>query len=116
MGVLGKYHTLKSSIHLGRNLYEFIFPKNLKIRLIVHDPDRFYVNPNPAAIPKLIYDLEDGHHFLYIEVIHHIKMNRPGYQCEEDDNYSFSFCLKQSVTNTIGCRLKLMNILNTHLF
>ena len=110
MGMVGKYHTLNSSIHPGSQRLAFEFPTNLKIkiRLVIHDPDLYFVTPNPATFPRIIYEMEENYHLLYIEVIHHVKMSREGSPCEENGKYSFTLCLKKSVTDKIGCRLKLL--------
>ena len=35
----------------------------------------------------------------------HEKMNREGSHCKSDPNYSFSSCVKQSISNKLGCKL-----------
>ena len=68
--------------------------------IILHDPDFFAINSNPATIPKILKQGEDGERVfvqLYLEMTEVSKMNLPNNPCETSRTHSLTNCIKQFV-------------------
>ena len=102
----GKCHTLNNSVSLGASTWNFLLDNNLNYKIWIHDPQYFLLTANPATIPAAFMDLKanEGFQMIYIEVIEHLNIDRPLRPCKDQNNYSFTTCVKESVSEKIGCR------------
>ena len=104
--LFGKCHTLNNSVSLGSSYWYFKLDPSLSYFVAIHDPNFFMFTPNPATIPLITLDLHpnQGIQLIYIEIIQHIDMDRIEQPCEDREDYSFTACVKNSVSRKIGCR------------
>ena len=88
------------SLHLTLN-------KTYKYVVMIHDPDYFLINGNPGTTPRIlqVIDGSSSQHF-YIKTIHNTFINREGQPCESSESYSFTACMKSSVSRLVGCRME----------
>ena len=79
----------------------------LRIKMIIHDPNFFLITVNPSTIPAITLEIgeNDEFQFIYIDVVRKVKMNTKKQSCERNETYSFSSCVKNHVSNKLGCRL-----------
>ena len=105
--ILGKCHTLNNSVSLGSAKWGFLFDPSLDMKIFIHDPHFFLMTANPATIPTVNIDLRSHHgvQFMYLEVVQHMNMNRATQPCQEALEYSFTACVRESVSDKVGCRL-----------
>ena len=103
---LGKCHTLNNSVSLGSSYWNFVLDASLNYFVAIHDPNFFMVTSNPATVPlvTLLLRPNQGTQLIYIELIQHINMDRTDQQCEDGEDYSFTACVKNSVSRKVGCR------------
>ena len=105
---LGTCHTFNKTIPLdsvGQWMVEF--HKQFDFNLIIHDPNYFMITTNPATIPSIMinFQAEDlGRILTYIEAIRHINIDRPDQPCNVQGGYSFTACIKNSLSSMVGCR------------
>ena len=110
----GFCHTFDYPIKLGADPFEevvtFILDKKLEYKVRVHDPNFFLVTANPIAIPQIPMELRSSDNprtsMNFLKAIKHHKMNTKDNPCEEDKDYSFTLCVKESLTRKVGCRLE----------
>ena len=102
----GKCYTLNNNSSLGSHKWSFSLKKTLSYRVYIHDLDFFLMTSNPETIPNQYLHLQSskGLQLLYIKVVKHIKMDRPGQPCHTQPGFSFTACVKTSVARNIGCR------------
>ena len=43
--------------------------------------------------------------FAYISPVYHVNLDKPDYTCESSLSYSFTACIKNSLSRMVGCRL-----------
>ena len=79
---------------------------NLTRRIFVHDPNFFVLNVNPLGLPTKYLNLvpHSGMAYYSLALREHRKMNTPNNPCVEDPDYSFTTCVKESLTRNAGCR------------
>ena len=79
---------------------------SLTYNVYIHDPHFFIFTFNPSTIPGIFLYLksEEGLHLRYIDVVHHVNMDRPQQHCEAAEDYSLTACVKNSVARKVGCR------------
>ena len=68
--------------------------------IILHEPDFFAINSNPATIPKILKQGEDGERIyvqLYLEMTEVSKMNLPSNPCAISRTHSLTNCVKEFV-------------------
>ena len=106
--LFGKCHTLNvsDSLSLSKLNLNFNLDSSLNYLAYLHDPNFFILTANPATIPGVSLDLNPSQGLMlkYIEVIQHINMDRSQQTCEDREDYSFTTCVKNSVSSKIGCR------------
>jgi hypothetical protein len=102
----GKCHTLNNSVPLSSNQWTFNLDRSLTYAAFIHDPNYWLMTANPATMPAIFLNLDksQGKQVMYIEVINHINFDRPDQPCEDQENYSFTSCVKNSVSRKVGCR------------
>ena len=102
----GKCHTLNNSVSLGSSEFQFILYRSLTYQVFLHDPNYFMISANPSTIPNLYLEFDgiEGNQLVYIEAVRHINIDRPDQPCNNQKDYSFTACVKTSVSRKIGCR------------
>ena len=80
---------------------------NLTRRIYIHDPEYFLLNSNPQALPitRLTLAPRSGRVFFSFTLTEHRKLDTQNNPCMEDPDYSFTSCVKESVSRKHGCRL-----------
>jgi hypothetical protein len=65
------------------------------------------ITANPETVPMIFLEFDghdDGQLMAFLKVVNHINMDRPDQPCSDNDDYSFTACVKNSLTKRIGCR------------
>ena len=107
----GKSYTLDPQIRMGPNpsleqlfvLLDHAFTYIIQ----VHDKNFFIINENQWGIPMSTVRKNPNKSvdsFYEISVTEHVELNLPSDPCEEDENYEFRVCVKESLAKKIGCR------------
>ena len=104
----GMCHTFNKTIPLDSvGHWKVDFKRKLDYSVVIHDPNYFMMSSNPATIPSITlhFNSEDqGKILTYIEAIRHINIDRPDQPCTEQSGYSFTACVKNSLSRKVGCR------------
>ena len=114
----GRTYTLNQDRRIGPD-YEkdeiiLLLEPQLLYSLTVHDKRFFLANENPHGIPGIYRKIDPGgwgrsrtHGPVYIiDVTRHKNLNLQDSPCEENPEYDFTTCVKQSLSKKIGCRLE----------
>ena len=92
--------------------------RNLDYYIFIHDLKYFYVTENPESetmsVRKIAYGKEKSsyYHFGLTEVE---ELDVPHDRCNNDPNYNFGTCVKESFSRKAGCKTKWDNFGNTDL-
>ena len=80
---------------------------NLIRRIFIHDPDYFVLNINPLALPYKMVTLTPhcGRVYYSLAVREYRNLDTPNNPCVEEPDYSFTTCVKESLSRKQGCRL-----------
>ena len=81
--------------------------KKFKFYIFVHDKF-FIVNMNPYGPTTSFWQFEGNSmqsHYQEIALIKHKRLNLDHQPCEEAEDYSFNICVKESLSEKVGCRL-----------
>ena len=84
-----------------------ILDPNLMYSILLHDKRFFLMSENPYGIPTIFIKINPSSSFgpyYTIDVTHQKNLNVPDSPCEENSEYDFSLCVKQSLSKKIGCR------------
>ena len=102
----GKCHTLNNSVSLSSSNLYLLLNASLNYVADFHDPNFFMHTANPVIIPGVSLELKPSQGFVlnYIELIKHSNMDRAQQPCEDREDYSFTACVKNSVSSKAGCR------------
>ena len=84
--------------------------ENLTYTMILHQPDLYRFAYNPATMPvvqRIISSKEIGKKYFgfFLELVRREQLNRAESPCNPDPGYKFNTCIKQSLSDIIGCRL-----------
>ena len=105
----GKVFTLHSLYHLGtdwENSLLLHLNPSMSYYVWIHDKDFFLTSINQDVIPH--YFLRMDHKdivFLVIRPVNYHMMDKDDQRCNPSESYSFTRCVKNSVSKQIGCRL-----------
>ena len=105
---LGKAYTLNNSFEIGIDSRQLRIDlkKGQNYTIFIHDPKYFMFTENPNTIPQIRVIIDDSKSkFFYINAIYHQFLNKPDHPCESSESYSFTACIKNSLSRRIGCRL-----------
>ena len=107
--VFGLCYTYNSSLKLGSDyrtgsIY-FGLNADLEYIIFVHDPNIFLLNFNPnLPMNQISYDAKHWQ-MRRMEVVQHEKLNVPTKPCNTDPDYSFTGCVRKTLSSYVGCRL-----------
>ena len=108
--ISGKAFTLNNSYEVGSSFGRSLkieFKKGLKYSIYIHDPQFYVMTINPQTMPHIFLSLEDqADHVVYLDTIYHEMMEKSPKRCELSDSYSFTACIKNSLSKRVGCRLE----------
>ena len=111
----GRCFTLNYTEPMGADILKdgFLFDLNpdLAYLIYIHRPDFFLVSYIPLTMPTLLYDYDltmsgpNIHQMLFLQVYREEKLNRAGHVCNEDKDYNFKTCIRNTLSKKIGCKL-----------
>ena len=113
VGPLGRCYTLNFNKHLKADVEQdslmFNLNKSLDYIWYIHSPDFFMITWNPLTLPTIQAGMKygkqlDSHRYLYLKVVRQERLNRVVQPCNPESGYSFSSCIKSSVSTKVGCR------------
>ena len=104
----GKFYTVKPPRHitLGQeDCMTIVLVKNFTFSIFAHDEKFFLKNFNPLG-PPINYWTFEGHsqksHYQEMTLTRHKKLNRFHRPCNEDSSYSFTNCVKKSLSKQVN--------------
>ena len=106
----GRHFTLKSLKNVTQNEEDcltFILSRNFKFFVFVHDEDFFLYSVNPLGPPSKSWQFQGSspahvqNHFQEVTLTKHKKLNLERQPCEEDPDYSFSYCVRESLSKKV---------------
>ena len=109
----GRSYTFQPKLRIGPDFWRdqifILLRKGFRYEIFVHEQNLFVTNGNSDTLPfKFIRifpdDAKDFKFFYTISVIQHIEKNVPADPCVENDQYSFTTCVKESLARKVGCR------------
>ena len=105
----GRYYTLNLPRKIGPHDEDQLFlglNTNLTYTIFVHDPKFFLFNENPIALPTIMRRFQTRRenpkssvYRLTLTEVH--KLNRLSSPCNDDPDFNFESCLKQSVSEKV---------------
>ena len=104
----GKSYSIKINFE-EEDGYQFIiyFKPGQNYSVYFHDPNFSLLTMNPEVFPHIFLRMEDGQsQFLHLKTTYHTMMDKPKQRCEPSESYSFTACIKNSISKKIGCRLE----------
>ena len=109
----GKCHTFYSPVDLVGSEWLFQFTGDAdvnKIRLTIHDPDYFLITESPSTVQQKNLMIDQGFYAMYLDFTHKIELSQEEQPCESSESYSFTICVRNSVSKKVGCRYILIFI------
>ena len=85
------------------------FEPKLLHDIFIHDKNYFIMNMNLIGLPSIYKRLNPNttaSHYYQFSLTEHEELNLPKDPCNEDKEYIFQACVKQSLSKQVGCRLK----------
>ena len=110
----GRCHTLDLDVKLGINALSDGIILNLNSELtytiFIHEPYFYRFAFNSVAMPgvqRILSSEEIGTKYLglSLKLVRQERLNRAENPCNPEVGYKFSTCIKQSLSDTIGCKL-----------
>ena len=111
----GRYFTLKLPKTITRREYDAILFRvdtvsSFIYTFFVHDENYFIFNINPFSLPGKRWQLHGNTlnasgYSHDLTLTKHKRLNLEGRPCEEDLAYNFTVCVKERLSERIGCRL-----------
>ena len=109
---MGRHHNLKLPITLASSTDGFLgfhLDDRFDYHIWLHDENFFLPNHNPFGLPSAHWPLKRAKNSagLYhrVTLTKQKKLNLDRRPCEEDPTYSFTTCIKEKLSQKIGCRL-----------
>ena len=111
----GQCHTLEYNVavgsHLDTHLIMLGLNSSLTYDIFIHDTRYYLTTLSPAAFPHIRLKRKSSNKtrnfdLLYLTQTRHFKLNREDHQCEDDEDYNFRDCVKNSVIRSAGCRMQ----------
>ena len=102
----GKSVTLIRHYEIGTDWLhslKIILDKRQVYNIWIHDQHFFLTSTNPLTIPHTLLNLNDIEQiWLYLQPIYHHMIDKPEKRCESSESYSFTACIKNSISRRIG--------------
>ena len=91
------------------NPLRIILKPNLLYDLYVHDPKFFYISrnadPGHSGVHKQV-DPKELPYYYPFAITEVEELNVPNDPCNEDPDFNYRECIKQSIIRKVGCRTK----------
>ena len=103
----GRHFTLKPLKNITQNEEDcltFVLSRNFSFSVFVHDEDFFLYSLNPLGPPSKSWLFEGRstkYHYQEVKLTRHKKLNLDRQPCEEDSDYSFSYCIGESLSKKV---------------
>ena len=109
--IYGKTFTIDPNIKIGpivgSDQILLLLNQTYVYHVFVHEKNFFLLSDNQLSFPsihKKVIPKQSGNLFFKMSAIEHIELNVPDDPCEEDEEYKFATCVKESLAAEIGCR------------
>ena len=104
----GKAYSIKVNFEEGDGYFFNIYLNpGQNYSVFIHDPNFYVFSSNPEVFPKIVLHIDDNQsQFIYLKTTYQNMMNKPKQPCEPSISYSFTSCIKNSISRKIGCRLE----------
>ena len=74
--------------------------------VFIHDPDFYFPSINPEAFPRVLFTIDDSQsQLIWIKVTYKTLMDKDNQHCNSAQSYSFTKCIRESVSSAVGCRM-----------
>ena len=109
--VQGRYYTWNPRKVLTPDATDVMFftaHRNFTFSVFVHDINFFVANVNPLGPPMSFWQFKGQSmtsHYQEITLTKYKKLNLDNRPCEEMKDYSFTVCVKEKLSQQVGCRL-----------
>ena len=107
--LFGKYFSLNLTFKIGpddsRDLTYILLSPGFVYQIIIHDPDFFIYNENPATIPMTMKYFDTRtvkSHFYRLDLTEMNELDHPGDPCNSSPDYNFQECIKESVSSKVS--------------
>ena len=111
--VPGRKYTFKMSngLRVGKlsDMLRISFQPNLQYSLYLHDERYFYISLNPESAPPSVHKIVDPGMLPYyyrLGLTEVEELNLPNDPCNEDPEYNFNACVKETFSKRAGCKTK----------
>ena len=110
--MFGKCFTLKKGLKLGHSGAVIFLNRSNAYNIFIHDPEFFIISYNTWSVPKITrglklpLDRESLFDYQNIVVMKHKKIDRKNAPCENDEAYSFTKCVEESILKMAECNLQ----------
>ena len=105
---VGKSFSINSSYTIGSDMpyFEVNLNRSLSYMFLIYDPNYYVPNTNPDMMPHVLLNMPEYKTIqAYIRAVYQTKMDKEERRCETSEQYSFTACVKNSISRGIGCRL-----------
>merc|ERR1719350_2265515 len=82
--------------------------RKCKFLIFLHDINFFVFATNPLGTTSAFWEFDGNSmkdHYQEIILVKHKKLNLEHRPCKEAEDYSFTTCVKESIAETVGCRM-----------
>ena len=104
----GKSYTIKTNFEKGNGYKYYIhFKPGQNYSVFIHDPNFYVLSSNSEVFPHIFLNMDDKQtQSVFLKTTYHTMMNRPDQPCDSSESYSFTACIKNSISTKIGCRME----------
>ena len=111
--MFGRSYTLHPKMRIGPEYQKdqliILLDKGYIYDIFVHEKKFFILNDNQYTLPSTYVKLVPNYSkqvkiYYQISATQHLEMNVPDDPCEEEDQYNFRVCVKESLARRVGCR------------
>ena len=114
----GRHFTLSPSMKMAKGPHQslnFEVDNSFDYYIWLHDENFFVLNISPFGVPSKLWTIpgkrlrdEDGIRHL-VTLTKHKRLNLDRRPCEEDPSYRFTACVKEKLSEKVGCKLPWAN-------
>ena len=94
---------------ISENPLRIVLQANLSYDLYIHDPKFFFVSRNPDPVYPVVHkkvDPKDLPYYYPFTLTEVEELNVPHDPCNEDPDYNYRECIRESFSRRIGCKTK----------
>ena len=109
----GRTYTLHPKMRIGPEYQKdqliILLDNGYIYDIFIHEKKFFILNDNQYTLPSIYVKLVPNNSnkvkiYYEISATQHLEMNVPDDPCEEEDQYNFRVCVKESLARRVGCR------------